>query len=100
MPPDAGLGTQLLLDPISPTLFVPALPARVMVDREVLEAPARQGVTAFITPVITDPVKSETPSPPAPPVRKASRLAGLPTESIPPAPLWLAESVLAPWLPA
>src|SRR6266536_926867 len=109
-PPDAGLGEQFLVEPIPrgskilsvpATLSVPALPARVMLVRELLEAPATQGVTALITPVITDPVKSEPPSPPAPPVTKASRLAGLPTESIWPAPLPLLsplESSLAPWL--
>jgi hypothetical protein len=82
---------QFLVDPIpaSRILSVPApalLPlARVMLERESPEAPAAQGVTALITPLITDPVKSEPPSPPAPPITKASRLAGLPTESIWPA---------------
>src|SRR6266545_5224165 len=107
-PPDT---TQSLVDPIprgskilsgTATLSVPTLLARVMLVRELLEAPAAQGVTALITAVITDPVKSEPPLPPAPPITKASRLAGLPTESICPAPLSgfsvLAVSILAPWL--
>src|SRR5437870_1210310 len=45
-PPDAGLGEQVLVEPIPAkilsvpaTLSVPALPARVMVARELLEAP-------------------------------------------------------------
>src|ERR1700693_1176694 len=88
-PADAGVGKQFLVDPIPrptcSTLSVPALllPARAMLDRELLLAPTAQGVTTLITP--EDPVKSEPPSPPAPPITKASRLAGLPTESIWPA---------------